>query len=140
MSADLADLVASQLQAHQYGGRVKADGPSLQLNPKAALSLALALHELATNASKYGALSTPSGEVLIRWSHDGAKDALHLTWEESGGPRVEPPLRKGFGSRLIERALAADLAGQVVIRYPPEGVTCTIKAPLNESRSAYLRT
>ncbi|MFD0464767.1 hypothetical protein ACFQY9_25960 [Microvirga aerilata] len=92
----------------------------------------MALQELATNAVKYGALSNESGEVGIQWTLDGTNvpPCLHLRWEESGGPPVQVPTRRGFGTRLIERSLALDLDGDVRIEFAPSGVTCTVDAPL----------
>ena len=96
-----------------------------------ALALAMALHELATNASKYGALSTPSGRVLIHWKvAENTPPLLILTWEEQGGPPVVQPRRKGFGTRLIERSLAMELGGEVRLSYEASGLVCEIKAPL----------
>ena len=90
----------------------------------------MALHELATNAVKYGALSVPEGRVDIAWSDDG-DTRFRLVWIESGGPLVTPPTRRGFGVRMIERALASDLGGTVVIDFATEGLVCTIDAPID---------
>ena len=107
--------------------RFTLSGADVELHAKAALSLAMALHELCTNASKYGALSNESGQVSIGWAvTEGHK--LILTWRESGGPPVVPPSGQGFGSRMIERALAADLGASVTFNYAPAGLTCTIIA------------
>jgi PAS domain S-box-containing protein len=108
--------------------RFSAAGPAVRLPPRIALSIAMALHELATNAVKYGALSVPTGRVALSWSV--AEGRLSLYWRESAGPPVVPPTRTGFGSRLIERSLARELDGTVSLGFPPEGVTCTIVAPL----------
>ena len=129
--ARLAEVVAQPLTP--YGReRFKIDGPELRLSPKSALALTLALHELATNAAKYGALSVPSGQVTITWGIEPT-DPPHLRfrWEEHGGPPVSPPARKGFGSRLIERALAIELGGEVKITYDPAGIICELNAPLS---------
>jgi two-component sensor histidine kinase len=93
----------------------------------------MALHELATNAVKYGALSTPQGQVRIAWTviPAGVHPRLVLTWTESGGPPVSPPTRRGFGSRLIERGLAAELSGEAHIDFQPNGVVCRIEAGLD---------
>ncbi|MBC9030908.1 PAS domain S-box protein [Sphingomonas sp. JC676] len=115
-------------------GRFTLDGPDLAILPKTAISLALAIHELATNAVKHGALSRPRGHVAIRWartSRDGSA-RLSLVWEERGGPMVAAPTQRGFGTRMIERGLAAELAGTVTIDFQPEGVVCTVDAPLPE--------
>jgi len=103
----------------------------VRVSPKTALSLALAIHELATNAAKYGALSSEAGEVAVAWDiAEGEPRRLRLTWEERGGPPVAPPARRGFGSRLIEEGLASELRGSVVMEYRPAGVLCTVDAPL----------
>lgn len=113
-------------------GRCEVEGSAVTLSPKTALSVSMALHELATNAVKYGAWSTPEGRVEIRWRVDpgDAGDRLHLEWRERGGPPVVPPKRRGFGSRLIERGLAAELGGEVRMRFDPEGLVCVVDAPL----------
>jgi two-component sensor histidine kinase len=99
-----------------------------------ALALAMALHELATNAVKYGALANVTGQVSIAW-RDG-DDRLHLTGAEAGGPPVSAPRRRGFGTRLIERSLASDLDGEVRITFEPTGLVCTVDAPLTRSETA----
>jgi PAS domain S-box-containing protein len=112
--------------------RFKIEGPPTWLPPKHALALALALHELCTNAAKYGALSNERGRVRISWTTENREDAqdLQIQWIELDGPPVELPSRHGFGSRLIERGLRHDLGAEVRIDYAPSGVICTIKAPL----------
>ncbi len=106
-------------------------GPPLRLPPRLALSIAMALHELGTNAVKYGALSNDAGIITIDWTvRRGEQTTLNLAWRESGGPPVKKPTRTGFGSRLIERSLARELAGDVQLTYEPEGVVCTIDAPV----------
>jgi PAS domain S-box-containing protein len=126
--AELSEIVA--LAVSPYIGsdpaRIALDGPSVRLAPRMALAIAMALQELATNAAKYGALSAPLGQLSILWTRKA--DVIHLRWEEKGGPRVEPPLRRGFGSRLIERSLAAELGGEAAIDFAPGGVICTITA------------
>ena len=92
----------------------------------------MALHELATNALKYGALSADGGLVSVRWS--ATDERFRLRWEENGGPTVVAPKRKGFGSRMIEQALALELKGDVRIDYLPSGVVCTIDSPLDAIR------
>jgi PAS domain S-box-containing protein len=112
--------------------RFAIDGPDLRLPPKTAVSFALALHELATNAVKYGALSINEGRVEIRWKieREVGVEQLRLVWREIGGPPVKAPEKRGFGTRLIERSLAAEFEGKVTIDFPPEGVVCTVLAPL----------
>ncbi|MBS7700074.1 MULTISPECIES: PAS domain S-box protein [unclassified Chelatococcus] len=109
------------------------EGPELRLSPEVVLAFSLALHELATNAAKYGALSVSSGRVQIKWTVlDDARRRLLLTWREYGGPRVEPPTRRGFGSRMIEGVLTSKLGGKVEITYEPTGVVCHIDALMPE--------
>lgn len=125
--ADLATVAARSLAAVMAEpGRIVIEGPSVRLRPPAALTFALVFHELATNALKYGALSGEEGSVALNWtlSDDGRR--LDLCWRETGGPFVAPPSRRGFGSHLIERGLAAEVGGKVQITYPPEGLVCTI--------------
>jgi PAS domain S-box-containing protein len=130
-SAELKDVVAQILTMHGRQ-RFEIDGPDLRLSPKSALALTLALHELATNAAKYGALSVPTGKVVIQWSiRHGESPQLTFRWQERNGPRVSPPSRRGFGSQLIERVLAYELKGQVRIDHDPAGTICEIVAPLS---------
>src|SRR5690606_16719342 len=104
------------------------EGDDVLLSPKTALSLGMALHELATNAAKYGALSIPSGKVKIRWTMEPKDDerVVRLVWHERDGPPVVTPKRKGFGTRLIERALAYDLRGRVKLDFAPDGLRLEI--------------
>jgi PAS domain S-box-containing protein len=127
-SASLRQVVTDALAAAPEPGRISIAGPDLALSPKTAVSLAMALHELATNALKYGALSNDAGTVTIGWSIDEGR--LRLEWREAGGPPVKRPPRRGFGSRMIERGLAAGLAGTVTIDYAPAGLIGTVDAPL----------
>jgi PAS domain S-box-containing protein len=116
-------------------GRVSIEGPDVWLTPKQALALSMTLHELATNATKYGALSNDAGTVRVSWvvsPFDGAGE-LELTWTEEGGPAVSPPTRKGFGTRLIQRNLAHDLGGDATIDYRPEGVVSVIRSPIEKT-------
>ncbi|HQT55261.1 MAG TPA: HWE histidine kinase domain-containing protein [Phenylobacterium sp.] len=126
--AELSEIVA--LAVSPYLGadpaRIVTGGPSLRLAPRMALAIAMALQELATNAAKYGALSIPAGRLTIQWTQDA--DLIRLRWEEIGGPLVVPPLRRSFGSRLIERSLSAELGGEAAITFAPTGVICLITA------------
>ncbi|MGH1590139.1 PAS domain-containing sensor histidine kinase [Methylobacterium phyllosphaerae] len=135
--ANLQDIVASAVDLHQSSGptRFNTQGPPVRLEPRIALALTLALHELATNAVKYGALSNETGCVEITWKVEEASDGPHLSleWSESGGPGVVPPKRKGFGSRLIERSLAGEFGAEVHLAYEPAGVRCTVVVPLDDS-------
>lgn len=111
------------------GARFDIQGPDLSLPPQIAVSLALALHELCTNAVKYGALSNEVGRVDIHWTMaESDPRRLTMTWTERKGPTVVAPSRRGFGSRLIERALAADLGGETRMEFRPEGLVCVITA------------
>jgi two-component sensor histidine kinase len=110
--------------------RFVISGPDLFLSPRMALSLSMALHELCTNAAKYGALSTSEGRVLVAWSIAGGDARLRLRWEEQGGPPVQEPTSKGFGSRLITRGVAHELSALVRLEFPVTGVVCEIDAPL----------
>lgn len=132
VDASLRDLVETAVRPHCDGERILVDGPQLRLSAKTAMSLAMAFHELATNAVKHGAWSTPEGRVEIRWrtARDASGERLHLEWRETGGPPVSPPRRRGFGSRLIERGLAAELEGEVRLRFEPDGLVCEADAPL----------
>lgn len=104
------------------------NGPAVLLAPKTALSLSLAIHELATNAAKYGALSVSSGRIDVTWQY-GIGEELNLLWRESGGPVVGAPSRRGFGSTLIERALSIETGGKSVLTFDPAGVSCLITLP-----------
>lgn len=118
-------------------GRVSVDGPDVALGPKKALSLALAVNELGTNALKYGALSNDTGRIAINWVIEaGDEPMLKWTWTEAGGPPVEAPSRRGFGRFLIERVLATDFNGTVRIDYRSQGVECVLLAPFLRPASA----
>jgi PAS domain S-box-containing protein len=114
--------------------RIRASGPGVTLTPQQALAISMALHELATNAAKYGALSVLGGWADVRWRTNGGR--LQLTWEERGGPPVTPPANRGFGSRLLERGLAGDLQGEVSLDFRATGVCCRISAPLDRASPA----
>ena len=118
---------------HRPGdGRLALKGEDMQLQPKTAVSLAMAFHELATNAVKYGAWANESGRVLVEWQINSSQQdpRLQLAWREEGGPPVTAPSRRGFGSRMIERALAAELDGSVRLLFDAAGLRCEINAPL----------
>lgn len=132
--AGLREIVAQTVAPYDDTGerRFHIDGPEVRLSPRMALTFAMALHELATNAVKYGALSNTEGKIHISWQIARKQDVfrLRLQWKESGGPRVEVPQRRGFGTRLIEHSLARSLDGEVGVNFAPEGVICSIDAPL----------
>ncbi|WP_322098881.1 HWE histidine kinase domain-containing protein [Microvirga roseola] len=134
------DLVVEMaLRAHRCDReeRFEVSGPEVHLSPKTALAIAMALHELATNAIKYGALLNERGKVSLHWQVEqgDGEQKLHMVWSEQGGPKVTPPSRKGFGTRLIERGLAAELGGSVQISYPESGVVCIIDTPFPTTAS-----
>jgi two-component sensor histidine kinase len=130
----LHDIVAQALEPYRSRGenRIHIKGERVQIPPRMALALAMALQELATNAIKYGALSNSIGQISVQWSvgGEGPLRRLHLTWREVEGPQVAVPKRRGFGTRLIERSLAQDLDGSVRIEFAPEGIICSVDAPL----------
>jgi two-component sensor histidine kinase len=128
--ARLHAVARASLKTHLGGPRerISYTGEDLRMRPKSAVAISIALHELGTNAMKYGALSTERGSVAVRWTIDDER--FRLTWEEIGGPPVQPPTRRGFGSRMIERGLAVELQGTATIHYRPTGVVCAIDAPI----------
>ena len=132
-AVSLATVIRGAVAPHGGdNGLFTLEGPDVAIQPKTAISLALAIHELATNAVKHGALSQSGGRVAIDWcvaEQEGARGLL-LTWQESGGPDVTAPAHRGFGTRMIERGLAAELAGTVKIHFDSQGVRCVVEAPL----------
>jgi PAS domain S-box-containing protein len=131
--AELHDIASRLAVLHGGPARFELTGPAIRLSPRTALSLSMALHELATNAVKYGALSVAQGRIAIHWdlAPGPGAERLDLTWTEHGGPPVKPPTQRGFGSRLIERGLAAELSGEAAIQFEPAGVVCRIRALLD---------
>lgn len=132
--AVLRDIIETTTAPHRSTGaeRFILAGPHVRLPPQYALALAMALHELCTNAAKYGALSVREGKVMIAWEvteSEGARK-FRICWQEIGGPPVTPPSRRGFGTRLIEQGLHRDLEGSVKMQFAPEGAICVIEAPL----------
>ncbi|MFC5323430.1 CheR family methyltransferase [Bradyrhizobium oligotrophicum] len=134
---DLEYLLADELMAYKAreGEQVRISGPSLRLQPKAAETLSLAVHELATNAVKYGALSQPNGRVDISWRLDGSVDPSELVfeWREKGGPQVKPTRRKGFGTEVLERTLAFELKARTSLSFNPAGLHYQITLPVGRS-------
>jgi PAS domain S-box-containing protein len=128
--ADLRDLVEETLAPYLDGNAgTAADGPAVALPPRRAVSLAMVLHELATNAAKYGALSVPGGRVEVRWSVDRGGEGeprVRLVWREAGGPAVREPEHKGFGTALIEQTIEADLDGSGELRFGRDGLVCEL--------------
>ena len=130
--AEIGEVVRAAVQSHDDGrSTFQIEGPELNLTAGAALAISLALHELTTNATKFGALSLDTGQVSISWTIARQKDGpvLQFIWEESGGPHVSLPTRQGFGSTLIEKAIATETGGTARIDYRPTGVCFTLEAP-----------
>ncbi len=132
----LGDVIERILQPFglrdQKAARFTIIGEDVRLQPQAALTLAMVVHELATNAAKYGALATDAGRISVDWTLEPGPggNKVRLRWQESGGPPVVPPTRRGFGSRLIQRGLAQELGADVHLEYAPVGVSCRIVLPL----------
>jgi len=136
IAAPVREVVVGATIPHCAGPeRFTVSGPALNIAARAALAMTLALHELCTNASKYGALSAEGGHVTIDWDLD-ADATFRLRWRERGGPAVVVPTRKGFGSRLLERSLGAQLGGSVTMEYAPEGVICRFQVPFASIQDA----
>lgn len=138
-SAELGQIVRQTFEPHGAGERITVEGPALHLTPEAGVAMAMVLHELATNAVKYGALSRKSGHLRVTWRvEDGAEgEFIRLRWIESGGPPVTPPSRFGFGSRLIERTIVNQLGGTATPEFRADGLHYVVVVPLqgNHSRS-----
>jgi PAS domain S-box-containing protein len=140
--ADLRQLLANELTPFDDGRRLTIEGPDVFVSADAAMVIGMALHELTTNAVKYGALSSDEGQVKIRWTMEAAANGaldFHLSWNESGGPKVTQPTRRGFGSILLERLLAHQVGGKVEVSYPAHGLTVDIHAKLPAGTSFSVR-
>lgn len=137
-TACLQDILTAELAHYDDdgGGRVRLNGPRVSLNADQAVPLGMAIHELATNSVKYGALSAPAGVLDVEWStqNDNGGERLSLAWRESNGPKVESPKRKGFGSMLFERVLAVQLGAEFDMDFRPEGLEITLSLPLKRDR------
>ena len=133
--AELGQLLGHILGAHRGGGeRIQVSGPPVVLEPKLSQSIALALHELCTNAAKYGALSTPGGRVEVKWTLEEDPAGVRLVWRERGGPPPAPgPRRRGFGSALIERSLVYEFRAAVEMNFLDDGLRCSILLPTASS-------
>lgn len=134
-SVSLLELARTTLQLKEgVEAPVSLSGPVIPLEPRHALSIGLILHELFTNALKYGALSKSEGRIALDWAlTDASEPQLKLLWRESGGPTVSLPSRKGFGSVLLERTLKGELNGDVTMDFHPSGLVCSISTPLPKS-------
>ena len=134
--ANLTAVISETLAPFAQGapGRVEIFGPAVWLGPTAAVTLAMAMHELATDAAKYGCLSVPQGRVSVTWNHDlggGTQPALDLLWEETNGPHVAPLKNRGFGSRLIEQGVKNELNGEARLELSGAGAKCGMRLPLS---------
>jgi two-component sensor histidine kinase len=138
-------VIEAELQHFRIalGDAIMLEGPELELAPNDALSFGLAVHELATNAAKYGALSVPGGKVTIRWSRgeDPAADTgwAEVEWQETGGPPVAGERRRGFGTELIEKVVAHELRQPVTLDFAPSGVRCVLRVPVRRPTDFRIR-
>jgi len=136
-TAPLREILEKELSPYQDDGgeRITLDGPAVELPSEAAVPIGMAVHELTTNAAKYGALSVSAGRVVVRWSSEAAENGirLRLSWTESGGPKVRTPKRQGFGSRLLHRVLATQLNAKVDMEFNPSGLHVSIDAILKQA-------
>jgi len=136
-TVSLHDLLAEEFKPFQAPDRSNflLSGPLVLLAPRQALSLGMAVHELVTNALKYGALSSPMGKVTVTWDIENGPNGqwLALAWTEHGGPPVVPPAKRGFGSILIERGLKQDMSAEVNVEFAAEGVRVQVRAPLRST-------
>ncbi|MGY4477770.1 two-component sensor histidine kinase [Bradyrhizobium sp. USDA 3364] len=132
--SDLQDVVSRVVQPYllNTSERVRMSGPRVPLSPRLALMLSMLLHEMATNAAKYGALSNDTGTVMLSWEilEESAQPRLRMTWAEAGGPPVTAPVQRGFGSRLIERSARDQLGGEATVDFLPQGVVYTVTSTL----------
>ncbi|MBL0935285.1 MAG: PAS domain-containing protein [Rhizobiaceae bacterium] len=127
-STTMRSLVGHEL-GHYDGSRISTSGPEVVLNPKASIAVAMVLHELSTNAAKYGALSGEAGRLDLAWRVDEANGDLRIDWRETGGPPVSAPSRTGFGSRMMNLVMRGELNGAVDARYEPQGFACALTIP-----------
>lgn len=137
-TAPLVEMFKNELAHYDDGAkhRITLDGPSVELSADTAVPIGMAVHELTTNAAKHGALSVPGGQISVFWEIQDLNVGrrLAITWVERGGPRVEMPRRKGFGSTLLHRVLTQQCHAAIGINYDPEGLSCHIDIPLIEER------
>ncbi|MDP4023898.1 HWE histidine kinase domain-containing protein [Methylobacterium sp. NEAU 140] len=136
--ADLHSLVSDELLFHlvREGDRAAISGPTVRLRPRPAQTLALALHELASNAIEHGTLGEPGGRVAVAWSVavEGAGPVVTLVWKEVGGTGLREPERRGFGREVLERTLCDDLGARTALAFEPDGLRCTLRFPLDAQR------
>jgi PAS domain S-box-containing protein len=132
-SANLKEIAEEIFAPYSSGGGLAIDGEGVYLAPQAALMLAMIFHELATNAAKYGSLSAPAGKLALSWkvANGSSPRRLRIEWQESGGPAVSAPARRGFGSKLVERGITQELKGSAEMTFDPAGLRCTMEIPLS---------
>ena len=133
-SAELSDIAAEAVRPYDdaEAPRITIEGPGVRVATNVAVALSMAFHELATNATKHGALSVHAGRVALAWRPAAEGGAVDIVWRESGGPRVTPPIEKGFGSRLLGQGLTAEIGRPAKLAYEPGGLICTLTAPTAE--------
>jgi two-component sensor histidine kinase len=132
--AEIRKLIDEELAPYSTGDQIALRGPEVQLEPATAQTVALALHELVTNSAKYGALSTLSGRLSVRWEDQAG--VLKITWVETGGPPVETPVSRGFGTRSVIASIESQLGGQAQFDWRPEGLVCCLSVPLPQRQFA----
>jgi two-component sensor histidine kinase len=132
--AEIGKLVDEELAPYSTGDQIKFSGSEIRLQPATAQTLALALHELVTNSAKYGALSTLSGRLSIKWETEA--DVLRMVWEEKNGPVVEKPVSRGFGTRSVIASIESQLGGQAEFDWRSEGLICRLSVPLMQDMAA----
>jgi PAS domain S-box-containing protein len=135
VSLGLGELLDAELEPYSIAGqqRINRDGADVALSPRVALALGMVFHELATNATKYGALSSQAGRIDLRWTLEESaapRPNLRFEWRESGGPPISQPSHRGFGTRFIERSIAGDLGGEIHLRFERDGLQCSFEFPL----------
>jgi two-component sensor histidine kinase len=136
-TAQIGEILKNELSPYENGsGRIRLEGPAVELSADLAVPTGMAIHELTTNAAKYGALSVPDGRIEVRWAVHGVNGSrrLELAWTEQDGPPVSPPARQGFGSTLIRRVLGDQCQAEVELDYAPEGLRFRMVAPMSERR------
>jgi two-component sensor histidine kinase len=134
--SEMQDVLGRVLQPYSLSNpeRVRMLGPTVPLSPRVAVVLSMIVHEMATNAAKYGALSNDTGTIALDWEviNEGGQAKLRLTWREAGGPQVTAPVQRGFGSRLIERSARDQLGGEATVDFLPRGVVYTVLCALED--------
>ena len=132
----MAELVRRELAAYASSNNTKIDGPEVMLSAEAGQAMAMVIHELVTNAAKYGALSTQSGHVSVRWYRKlNGSAQLVLVWQETGGPRVEAPRKSGYGTGVVRDLIPYEFGGTVDLSFAPEGVRCRLEIPFDRISS-----